>query len=303
MKFSIVTPSYNMERWIATTIESVLSQEGDFEIEYTIVDDGSTDQTIEIVNRYRERVENGAFPVRCRGVKMRLSQRSSAQGMYSAINRGLAESSGDIYAWINADDTYEQGAFDIVRKVFETYPHVSWLKGITSTIDGDGKRLGAGEAKLYHQGWLAKGIYGQEAYFVEQDSVFWRRELWESAGPLNDAMKSAADYELWMRFAKHASLWSLNIPISNFRKREGQLSKDISRYKKEQWEARPKRSWSAWKARMFFSPQSRLTALFPRLNKLFVWLYPIFFREMFPVEYIEIKDNNPVKRAARSYVI
>lgn len=303
MKFSIVTPSYNMEHWIATTIESVLSQEGDFEIEYTIVDDGSTDRTIEIANKYQEHIKNGTFSVRCRKVEMRLIRKSGSRGMYSSINRGFAQSSGDIYAWINADDAYEPGAFNVVRKTFETYPHISWLKGITSTIDENGERLRAGEAKLYHQDWLTRGIYGQEAYFVEQDSVFWKRELWENSGPLNDAMKSAADYQLWMQFARRARLWTLNRPISMFRKREGQLSKNISVYKTEQRQARPRRDFAAWRARLFFTPQSRLVNMFPVLRHFFVWVYPYIFPNHCGTEYINIENDVPVIRTARSYLL
>src|SRR3990167_5429525 len=234
MKFSIVTPVYNMEHWISETIESVLSQEGDFEIEYIVVNDHSIDKTESIIKGYLNKIDKGTYPIRCKNVSMKYIYGNENNGMY----------------------------------------------------------------KIYHQDWLAKGVYGQEAYFVEQDSVFWRAALWKKAGKIPTKFKSAGDYWLWLQFAKYAPLWSINIPISNFRKREGQLSKDISRYKKEQWEARPKKSWSAWNARLFFSPQSRLTAIFPRLNKFFIWLYPVFFRKIFPIEYIEIKDNNPVKRNA-----
>ena len=303
MKFSIVTPVYNMEHWISETIESVLSQEGDFEIEYIVVNDHSIDKTESIIKGYLNKIDKGTYPIRCKNVSMKYICRNENNGMYNAINEGFLVATGDIYAWINADDVYEPDAFNMVIKTLTAFHKIAWVKGITSTINERGQPLRRGLCKIYHQDWLAKGVYGQEAYFVEQDSVFWRAALWKKAGKIPTKFKSAGDYWLWLQFSKYALLWSINIPISNFRKREGQLSKDISRYKKEQWEARPKKSWSAWNARLFFSPQSRLTAIFPRLNKFFIWLYPIFFRKIFPIEYIEIKDNNPVKRNASSYVI
>lgn len=303
MKFSIVTPSFNMENWIAETIESIISQEGSFEIEYIIVDDSSSDNTLSIITKYKELIDSKKYPIRCKSVSMRIISRSDNNGMYGAINDGFSGATGDIFAAMNADDTYEPGAFNAIAKTFGAFTDVQWLIGVTFTIDNHSHIIRTGRCKIYHQDWIKKGVYGQEAYFIEQVSVFWKATLWEKAGKIPTKFKSAGDYWLWLQFAKYALLWSINIPISNFRKREGQLSKDVSQYKKEQWEARPKRSWSAWNARLFFSPQSRLTAVFPRLNKFFIWLYPVFFRKMFPIEYIEIKDNNPVKRKASSYVI
>jgi len=303
MKFSIVTPTYNMERWIAETIESVLSQEGDFEIEYIIVNDHSIDKTESIIKECLNKINHGEYPIRCKNISMIYIERDKNSGMYDAINAGFSKATGDIYAWINADDVYEPNAFNAVAKTLTAFPEIVWVKGITSTIDEHGQFLRKGSCKIYHQDWIVKGVYGQEAYFIEQDSVFWRAILWEKAGKIPAKFKSAGDYWLWLQFAKHAPLWSINIPISNFRKREGQLSKDIPRYKKGQWEARPKRSWGAWNARLFFSPQSRLTAISPRLNKFFIWLYPIFFRKMFPVEYIEMKNGEPIIKKSSSYII
>lgn len=302
MKFSIITPAYNMERWIKETIESILSQEGDFEMEYIVVDDGSTDSTFAIAEEYRKRIEAGKYPIRCRGITMQCTSQKNT-GAVEAMNQGFRRASGDIYTWMDADNTYESGAFDIIHKLFSVFPHIDWLKGITSTIDEKSRVIRKGMCKIYHQDWIRDGIHGQEAYFIEQDSVFWRKNLWKKVGPMPSHFRSAGDYWLWIQFAKHAPLWSVNIPLSNFRKREGQLSKDVSRYKGEQWEARPRRTWKAWKARLFFSPQSRLTRRFPGLKKFFIWLYPNIFRQHMPAEYIAIENGQPVIKKSASYIV
>jgi glycosyltransferase involved in cell wall biosynthesis len=302
MKFSIITPAYNMEKWIRETIESILSQEGKFEIEYIVVDDGSTDSTFAIAEEYRKKIEAGKYPIKCQKITMQCISQKNA-GAIVAMNNGFKLATGDIYTWMDADNTYEPGAFNTIHKIFITFPKIKWVKGITSTIDEKSNVIRKGMCKIYHQDWIRDGIYGQESYFIEQDSVFWRKELWEKSGPMPSHFRSAGDYWLWIQIAKYAPLWSVNVPLSNFRKREGQLSKGISKYKSEQWEARPKRTWKAWKARVFFSPQSRLTNKFPKLNEFFIWLYPKVFPYYMPTEYIAVENDHPVIKKANSFII
>src|SRR3569832_535244 len=102
MKFSIVTPAYIIEAWIHKTIETVLMQEGDFEIEYIVMDDGSRDGSAAIAREYAEKIKSGAYPVRStHNDKQKNTQEYT--GMYEAFFRGFARASGDIFAWINAD--------------------------------------------------------------------------------------------------------------------------------------------------------------------------------------------------------
>jgi glycosyltransferase involved in cell wall biosynthesis len=301
MKFTIVTPSYNLDRWLSETIESVISQKGDFEIEYIIVDGGSKDQSRLIAERYATQVEAGAFPISCRNVSIRCIVEEGT-GMYGAINSGFRIATGDVYAWINADDTYKPGAFQAITIALKTFPEIQWVKGITSTIDESGAEIRKGACKIYRQDWLRAGLYGQEAYFVEQDSVFWKKELWQKAGPMPKHMRSAADYWLWMRMAEYAPLWSLNIPISSFRKREGQISKDVKKYKNEQKQVRPKKSLVARIARIFFSPQSRIVNAYPRLERPFLALYSLLFLR--PTDrYIQIDAGVPSLKKFPSYRI
>lgn len=296
MKFSIITPAYNMEPWISRTIETVLDQAGDFDIEYIIIDDGSKDGSASVAREYAAEVEGGVYPIKARSVTMQVISQENT-GMYEAINRGFARATGDIFAWINADDTYAPGAFEAMAATFKTFPEIQWLKGITDVVNDKWEKQYTNNCNLYRQDWLAAGVYGMEAYFVQQDSVFWRRELWQKVAPMPKHYRSAADYWLWLQMAKHAPLWSLNVHVSNFMKRAGQISSGISKYKREQREARPHRSLAAWCARLFFWPESHFTALKP----FFLWLYPVLFMRQHK-EYIDFNEGKPVKKLATSYI-
>lgn len=232
MKISIVTPSYNAVRYISETLKSVLSQEGDFYLEYIVIDNCSHDGTIDILREYEELLGTKAFPVACMGVSFRwLSEADS--GLYHAINKGFSMATGDVYAWINADDIYLPGALALVANSFLQFPDIAWLKGITSYIDESSLPTSSGCCYLYDQAWLQDGTYGREAYFVQQDSVFWRAGLWRSCGTIPCDIRVAGDYWLWIQFSRLTSLFSINRTVSCFRTSPGQLSNDVHSYTEE----------------------------------------------------------------------
>src|SRR6266702_635663 len=109
---SIVTPSYNQGAFLAETIESVIGQEGDFAIDYTIVDGGSSDDSVDIIRDYEARLHNGKWPVACRGVTLRWTGERD-KGQTDALMKGFRMSQGEILAWLNSDDTYLPGALQI----------------------------------------------------------------------------------------------------------------------------------------------------------------------------------------------
>ena len=125
MLVSIVTPSYNQSRFIEDTIRSVLSQDYP-QIEYMIVDGGSTDGSVEIIKRYEDQL---AWWV---------SERD--QGQTDAINKGFARATGDILAWLNSDDTYEPGAVSAAVKYLQEHPEVGMVYGDCNYIDENGER-------------------------------------------------------------------------------------------------------------------------------------------------------------------
>jgi glycosyltransferase involved in cell wall biosynthesis len=301
MKLSIVTPVYNGEKYIAETIESILSQEGEFEIEYVIADGASTDGTLAIVKSYEDRLASHSYPIGCNGVTFSYFS-AKDHGMYDAIDKGFARTTGDVLAYLNADDRYLPGAFKAVSTILTQYPDIEWVKGINTTSDESGKIIAQGTCFLYRQDWLRKGIYGRSAYFVQQDSVFWRRSLWQKSHPAVSAYRLAGDYALWKAFAVYAPLWSFNRRVSVFRRRPGQLSADITPYRQEQARIAPHYFYLEKRVVLFFSlvrgcglnPTSGATRL----------LWRTFFPFTPQQKYIDFNlEGQPMKRKAVSYMV
>jgi glycosyltransferase involved in cell wall biosynthesis len=232
MKISIVTPVRNGESYLAETIHSVISQRGDFSLEYIIIDGGSQDRTGEILSAFQRLLASGTYPVQCRGVSFSFISEKDT-GMYDAINKGFDRATGDIFAWINADDIYLPGAFSHVTSIFERFSRVQWIKGITSYINGLSEITQTGRCFIYNQQWLKEGVYGRELYFIQQDSTFWRGGLWKAVGGIPPHWKYAGDYWLWTAFADKAPLYSVNAHVSCFRRAEGQLSSNRIAYRQE----------------------------------------------------------------------
>ena len=111
-KISVITPSFNQGRYIAETIESVLNQDYP-NVEHIIIDGGSSDDTMQVVERYRQHLAHVVS--------------EADRGQYDAINQGFALSTGDIMAWLNADDVYLPGTLPLVAKIFEIFPQINWL--------------------------------------------------------------------------------------------------------------------------------------------------------------------------------
>jgi len=137
---TIVTPSYNQGQFIEETINSVLSQEGDFFIQYIIADGGSTDNSVEIIKKYEKLLKEKKYPVRCKGIEYIWWSRKD-RGQSHAINQGFKIAKGDILAWINSDDYYEPGAFDYIFDMFRKHPHIDMIYGDCYFILGNKKKI------------------------------------------------------------------------------------------------------------------------------------------------------------------
>jgi glycosyltransferase involved in cell wall biosynthesis len=189
-KLSIITPSYNHGRYIERTIRSVLDQ-GYANLEYVIVDGGSTDGTLEIIKRYEDQL---AWWVS-----------ESDGGQSAAINRAIERTTGEIVAYINSDDYYLPGAFAKAIAAFERNG-ANWVAGSSDDrLDGDPPTdLGVWQpqppaasehAPHGRQWWLLT------PWHVPQPSVFWRRSLFERYGPFRADMRNAFDAEFMVRLA------------------------------------------------------------------------------------------------------
>lgn len=219
-KISIVTPTYNSAQYLEECILSIKKQNYD-NYEHIIVDGGSTDGTLDIIKKYE-----GTYPMKW------ISE--SDEGMYDAINKGFRMASGDIYAWLNSDDFYFPWTFQVVAKAF-VKKEIDWLTGIPSNT----KKYGTCDITyqlpnlptVYCTPLIKKGIYdGRIMYFVQQESCFWSRNLWEQVGGIAKKYKLAGDYFLWKKFAERARLYTIHCNLASFRIHEEQKSKDIEAY-------------------------------------------------------------------------
>jgi glycosyltransferase involved in cell wall biosynthesis len=201
LKFGIVTPSFNQGAFIERTIESVLAQQGDFEVDYLVVDGGSTDETLSVLERYTGRIRY-------------VSERD--RGQSDAINKGFRMTQGDVVAWINSDDTYLPGAFQAVADAIRG--GARWCFGDCRIVDEQDARI-RGFVARYKSG-LARGYSLRRllsSNFVPQPSTFFRRDLLEEAGPIDESLHYAMDYDLWLRFARLAEPAYLTRELACFR--------------------------------------------------------------------------------------
>jgi glycosyltransferase involved in cell wall biosynthesis len=225
-KLSIVTPSYNQAAFIAETIESVLSQAGEFEIEYFVMDGGSTDSSVEIIKSYADQVATGKLPVQCVGASMSwVSQRDNGQS--DAINQGLHQATGDILSYINSDDLYQPGAFAHVVGEFASHPEADFVYGDGDVIDKVGNLQWEWLSRPYSHSVMTSYhfLWNDFTNYIMQQATFWRRNVVDKIGYFDESFHFAMDAEYWIR-AGHKGLKLHHTPhkLGKFRLIQGTKS-------------------------------------------------------------------------------
>ncbi len=216
---TIVTPSYNQGGYLAETIESVISQTGDFFIDYIIIDGKSTDNSVEIIKHYECLLQQGGWPVTCRGITYRWFSEKD-KGQTDALMKGFNMARGEILAWINSDDTYLPGAVQAATDFFRDHPDTGLLYGDSHYCDATGAIIGRYRTREFALDTLAS------FNFICQPSAFFRRDVFEDVGGLDKTLHFAMDYDLWIRIAKRFSCGYLPRFLSTYRLHEA--SKTIS---------------------------------------------------------------------------
>jgi glycosyltransferase involved in cell wall biosynthesis len=194
---SIVTPSYNQARFLEFTIRSVIEQDYP-NIEYILVDGGSTDGSQDIIHRYADRLA------------WWISKKD--RGQTDAINKGFAHAHGHILAWLNSDDTYEPHAVSEAVEFLQVRPEVGLVYGDANFIDQNGCVIGHFPAARTNYQRLRRGYV-----HIPQQASFWRADLWKKVGPLDPSFYFAMDYDLWVRLAAQAPIQYTPRLWANFR--------------------------------------------------------------------------------------
>lgn len=222
---AIVTPCLNQAPYLEETIRSVLDGQ-DAPDEYVLVDGGSADGSVEVIERHAGRVTSWVS--------------EPDAGQYDAIQKGFERTSGDVMAWLNGGDLYMPWTLSVVRELFAAFPELEWLTTQRPLIADDGGRIvscefvGAFGAGSFHAGVNLPGGAWFARAGVQQESTFWRRSLWELAGGrMATELQYAGDFELWLRFFEHAELHSLDAPLGAHRVHPNQKTEVLDAYARE----------------------------------------------------------------------
>lgn len=179
-RISIVTPSFNQGAFIERTINSVLSQSYQ-NLEYYVQDGGSKDGTVEILGRYAAGLTGW--------------ESSPDKGQSQAINLGFSKTSGEIMAWLNSDDLLLPGTLAYVAQYFNCHPEVDVVYGHRIIIDESDRQIGHWIMPMHDDAILSW------ADFIPQETMFWRRAIWEKAGGrIDESYHFAMDWDLLVRF-------------------------------------------------------------------------------------------------------
>lgn len=227
MKFSIVTPNFNGARFLEATLASIAAQRGpDVVVEHWIVDGGSTDGSLDIIQRF---LGPETFL---------LAERD--HGPADAINKGLRRVTGDLVAWLNADDLYEPGTLARAAAVLAAHPSAALAFGRCRIVDESGAEIRRGITRLkefFHP--LSSRFTIQCLNYISQPAMFFRRSALERAGLLRTELVAAWDYDLTLRLWRQGGAVRIpGAPLADFRWHPGSISgRAYAQQFREEWHA------------------------------------------------------------------
>ena len=204
-KISIVIPSYNKAKFVEETLNSIIDQ-GYPDFEVIVQDGGSTDGTLEIIKRFAKR-----YPEIIRW------ESKKDKGQTDAINRGMKKATGEVIAYINADDIYKKGVFKRVGEYFSRNPKTLWVAGEGETIDAKGRKTSEWVTD-YKNFFLKRNNYELllMVNYLMQPSVFLSSKAYEKYGPFT-GKKNVMEYDLWLKLGKKEMPKAIDSYLSSFR--------------------------------------------------------------------------------------
>jgi glycosyltransferase involved in cell wall biosynthesis len=185
MKISIIIPSFNQGLFLENTLRSVFSQQGGVAYEVLVLDGGSTDETLHILQRYAERLD--------------YFESVADRGQAHAINKGIARMTGDVWMYLNSDDLLSPGALARVAEVFSN-PKVVWISGACENFDSTGVIGGVRPGPVQQmRDYLTPWNRLAQFVFPFSGACFMRREVVERTGPFDESYRFSMDIEYYCR--------------------------------------------------------------------------------------------------------
>lgn len=185
-RISLVTCSYQQGRYLDATMRSVLGQNYP-NLEYIVVDGGSTDGSVDIIRRYENQLASWVS--------------EPDQGQTDALIKGFAKASGEICGWLCSDDLLLPGTLDNVARFFNDHPEVNAVYGDCLWIDADGEPI-----RPKREMHFSRFVFLHDYDYIPQPSMFWRRSLYDAVGGLNPYFHMAMDSDLWERFSARGTI-------------------------------------------------------------------------------------------------
>jgi len=182
-RLSVVMPSYNQAPFIARAVESVLRQ-GMKDLELIVMDGGSKDDTVSILSEFARKDSRVRF----------ISEPD--RGQAHAVNKGIAQTTGDVIGWLNSDDLYYPGALSAVLQFLDNYPHIDVVYGDGDHVDENERILRRHPTEPWNKHRL------EESVILSQPSTFFRRSVVAQCGVLDETLHFALDYEYWLRLSQ-----------------------------------------------------------------------------------------------------
>ncbi len=213
MKISVITPTFESAGFLEACVRSVISQRAEgVDLEYIVMDGGSKDGSVELLRQFGDEID--------------VVVSEPDQGPGDAINKGFQKATGEVVAWINADDRYRPGALKRVVEVMEKNPEASFAFGHCPIVDLEGQEIRQGITRFKEAFYPVSSRFTFQCInYISQPACFFRRSAVEAAGPLCFDLKAAWDYEFFLRLWRQGKAVRIPAPaVSEFCWHEGSIS-------------------------------------------------------------------------------